>query len=77
MKKPLAVETMRMAKIICGPVVEEESSIPDSMVYQRAIEHQAFLLTADKDFGDIIFRHLPPVPRWSETDLVSSLSPLS
>jgi len=37
-------------------VIEMEPSISDDEVIQRASEESALLLTADKDFGELIFR---------------------
>lgn len=36
-------------------VVEMEQSIPDEMVLERANQQGALLLTADKDFGELVF----------------------
>jgi predicted nuclease of predicted toxin-antitoxin system len=37
-------------------VLEMEPSIPDEIVLERANQQGALLLTADKDFGEIVFR---------------------
>ena len=37
-------------------VAELEPSIPDDAVLSLASERQSLLLTADKDFGDLVFR---------------------
>ena len=37
-------------------VAELEPGIPDDLVLDRANEEAALLLTADKDFGELIFR---------------------
>lgn len=37
-------------------VAELEPSIPDNIVFDRANERSALLLTEDKDFGEIVFR---------------------
>ena len=37
-------------------VVEMEPSIPDETVLKRANQQMALLLTADKDFGELVFR---------------------
>jgi predicted nuclease of predicted toxin-antitoxin system len=37
-------------------VVELEPSIPDEVVLARANEAEAILLTADRDFGELVFR---------------------
>ena len=47
---------LRNAGFEVWSVTEEEASITDDLVFQRAIEKNAILITADKDFGDIVFR---------------------
>jgi predicted nuclease of predicted toxin-antitoxin system len=37
-------------------VAEIEPSISDTIVFERANEKAALLITADKDFGEIVFR---------------------
>ena len=37
-------------------ITELEPSIPDNIVFDRANERAALLLTEDKDFGEIVFR---------------------
>ena len=37
-------------------VIELERSIPDAEVLRRANQEAALLLTADKDFGELVFR---------------------
>ena len=37
-------------------IAEVEPSIPDNEVFDRANEKAALLITADKDFGEIVFR---------------------
>ena len=37
-------------------VAEMEPSIPDKIVLERANERSALIVTADKDFGEMIFR---------------------
>lgn len=37
-------------------VAEFEPSISDAVVFDRANEKSALLITADKDFGEIVFR---------------------
>jgi uncharacterized protein (DUF433 family) len=37
-------------------VVELEPSIPDDVVLARSNEAEAIRLTADKDFGELVFR---------------------
>lgn len=37
-------------------ISEMEPSIRDEVVLQRANEHQALLVTADKDFGELVYR---------------------
>ena len=38
-------------------VTEMEPGITDEVVLHRANEHSALLLTEDKDFGELVFRH--------------------
>ena len=38
-------------------VVEIEPSISDTEVLRRAYEAEAILLTIDKDFGELVYRH--------------------
>jgi predicted nuclease of predicted toxin-antitoxin system len=37
-------------------VAEMEPSIPDDIVLQRANEHEALLVTQDKDYGELVYR---------------------
>lgn len=37
-------------------IAEVEPSIPDDAVFDRANEKAALLITADKDFGELVFR---------------------
>ena len=37
-------------------VAEMEPGIPDEIVLQRANEHQALLVTQDKDYGELVYR---------------------
>ncbi len=37
-------------------IAEVEPSIPDNLVFDRANEKLALLVTEDKDFGEIVFR---------------------
>jgi len=53
--KPL-VERLRKDGHIVLSVVEMEPGISDDEVIQRANQDSALLLTADKDFGDWVFR---------------------
>ena len=41
-------------------IAESEPGIPDFQVLARAFDARAILLTADKDFGDLIFRQNHP-----------------
>ena len=41
-------------------IMESHSGIKDVQVLSIAVNHNAFLLTEDKDFGELVFRfHLP------------------
>ncbi len=50
------VEGLRQAGYIVIYIAEIEPSITDQTVFDRANENKALLLTADKDFGEIVFR---------------------
>ncbi|MDZ7261597.1 MAG: DUF5615 family PIN-like protein [candidate division KSB1 bacterium] len=53
--KPI-VEQLRQEGHDVLYVAEMEPSIPDDVVLQRANEHQALLVTEDKDFGELVYR---------------------
>ena len=50
------VERLRQAGYQIWYVTEMFPSISDEIVLQLANEEQALLLTADKDFGELVFR---------------------
>jgi predicted nuclease of predicted toxin-antitoxin system len=50
------VERLRNDGHIVLYVIEMEPSISDDEVIQRANQEAALLLTADKDFGELVFR---------------------
>ena len=50
------VETIRRAGYEVQAIAEISPGIPDTQVLSRANEAGAVLLTADKDFGELIFR---------------------
>ncbi len=50
------VEQLRRAGYTVLYIAEMEPSISDDVVLDRANEHAALLLTADKDFGELVFR---------------------
>jgi predicted nuclease of predicted toxin-antitoxin system len=50
------VEHLRKEGHVVLYVIEKEPSISDDQVIQRANQESALLLTADKDFGDLVFR---------------------
>jgi predicted nuclease of predicted toxin-antitoxin system len=50
------VEQLKKEGHIVLYVIEKEPSISDEEVIQRANQESALLLTADKDFGDLVFR---------------------
>ncbi len=37
-------------------IIDNDASIPDLEVLQKANEHKALLITEDKDFGELVFR---------------------
>ena len=53
--KPI-VEALREKGYIVGYVVEMEPGISDDVVLHLANREKALLLTADKDFGELVFR---------------------
>ena len=50
------VEGLRQAGFDVGSVTEMKPGIADEIVLERANKEKAILLTADKDFGELIFR---------------------
>lgn len=50
------VEHLRQAGYTVSYVAEMEPGIPDDLVLQRASHLEAVLLTADKDFGELVYR---------------------
>ena len=53
--KPI-VERLRSDGHTVDYILEMEQGISDEKVIQRANEESALLLTADKDFGELVFR---------------------
>lgn len=50
------VQRLRREGIDVSYVAEMEPGIPDELVLDRSNEANALLLTADKDFGELVFR---------------------
>lgn len=50
------VEALRDAGHDVIYIADTEPSIPDNVVFDRANENSAVLITGDKDFGEIVFR---------------------
>jgi predicted nuclease of predicted toxin-antitoxin system len=50
------VEMLRQFQIPVLSIMESHRSIKDEKVLQIAVSHHAFLLTEDKDFGELVFR---------------------
>ena len=50
------VQRLRREGIDVSYVAEMEPGIPDELVLTRSNETDALLLTADKDFGELVFR---------------------
>ena len=50
------VERLRQDGYAVLYIAELEPSIPDDVVLKRANETAALLITADKDFGELVFR---------------------
>ncbi len=53
--KPI-VEGLRRQNYIVGYVAEMDPGISDDLVLDLANREKALLLTADKDFGELVFR---------------------
>lgn len=51
------VTKLRAAGFEVLAIAESSPGVPDRHVLQLAREQKAFLLTADRDFGELIFRH--------------------
>ncbi len=56
-----ALEALRKAGWEVFSVAEENPGIPDEDVAALCADQQGILLTFDKDFGELIFRHGLPV----------------
>lgn len=50
------VERLRQAGHDVLYIAEVEPGIPDNLVFDRANQNAALLLTTDKDFGELVFR---------------------
>jgi hypothetical protein len=50
------VQRLRREGLDVSYVAEMEPGIPDELVLNRSNEANALLLTADKDFGELVFR---------------------
>lgn len=50
------VERLRADGHTVTAVAEMAPSIPDDLVLAQANQHEAILLTGDKDFGELVFR---------------------
>lgn len=50
------VQRLRREGMDVSYVAEMEPGIPDELVLNRSNEANALLLTADKDFGELVFR---------------------
>ena len=53
----LSFKTLRAQGYEVSAVVETEPSINDTEVLRRAHELEAILITIDKDFGELVYRH--------------------
>lgn len=56
----LIVATLREAGFLVMAVVEDFPGWPDTEVLQYAYEQEAFLITEDKDFGELTYRLRKP-----------------
>ena len=50
------IQLLRQNDITVLSIMESHSGIKDIEVLQKAVENDAFLLTEDKDFGELVFR---------------------
>lgn len=55
-------------------VAEINPSISDEIILERANEKNALLLTADKDFGELVFRQKPYINRYCTTSFGWTIS---
>jgi len=55
--KPI-VDALRLSGYIVEYVAELSPSISDNIIFEMANKNNALLLTADKDFGELVFRLL-------------------
>ncbi|HQQ76685.1 MAG TPA: DUF5615 family PIN-like protein [Thermoanaerobaculia bacterium] len=58
----VVVSALRAADYDTTYVAEERPGITDSAVLDAAIAENRILITADKDFGDLVFRQARPSP---------------
>lgn len=57
-----AIEELRSAGIDVAAISEDARGASDLEVLGRAREEQRVLVTLDRDFGELIYRDLAPVP---------------
>ena len=57
-----SIAAIREAGYTVRSIREESPGIPDEAVIQAAIESGLVIITFDKDYGEIIFRHGLPSP---------------
>ena len=56
----LIVRVLRQAEFPVIAIAEEHAGWPDAKVLELALEQRAFLITEDKDFGELTYRLKKP-----------------
>lgn len=57
-----SVESLRQAGHDVVAIIEESPGLRDPEVLERAVNEQRFVLTFDRDYGELIYRLKLPVP---------------
>ncbi len=72
-ERPIVVRLRQEGHYVIS-IAEIAAGSPDPVVLDRANQEQALLLTADKDFGDLVFLHRYPASGVVLTRLPEELS---
>jgi predicted nuclease of predicted toxin-antitoxin system len=56
------IERLRIDGHAVAAIVEQAPGSPDITILERAVRENVLLLTADRDFGDYVFRDRRPAP---------------
>ena len=73
-----SVSILRSAGYDVDSIQEESPALDDTSILERAVKDNRVLLTFDRDFGDLIFNRLLPVPLgvvYFRFDLLTSEEP--